>query len=369
MNYQDFIEKIQAQILDYLPEKFADALVDVDQVVKNNDTVLYGLIISTDESNVFPKVYLESYYDMYKNKEADFDDIMNMISDVYMVNYLEHKIDLSAITDFDSVKDKIMCKLINEETNQKYLEDKPYTKLEDLAVIYQIFVGNAGDSVTSITITDEIMERYGITIDELHEQAMQNMETLQPYCLKELSDMVVDMIAERIVEDQQGISYDEAREMAFAIMPEMPETTYVLTTDSKINGASAILNDAARQEIAEKLGDFYVLPSSIHEVMIVPKSTERDLEELELMVRSVNGTEVEPDEVLSDHVYEYDAKEHELFRSDHAEERAKLKAEHRGDGKERQSLKDRLAEKKEAVMKPYEGKEHQVADRKMDMVH
>ena len=136
-----------------------------------------------------------------------------------------------------------------------------------------------------------------------------------------------------------------------------------------INGAAAILNDTARQEIAEKLGDFYVLPSSIHEVMIVPKSTGRSLEELELMVRSVNSSEVEPDEVLSDHVYEYDAKEHELFRSDRAEERAKLKAEQRGEGKERHSLKDKLAEKKEAVMKPYEGKEHQVADRKMDMVH
>lgn len=369
MNYQDFIEKIQAQILDYLPEKYADAVVEVDQVVKNNDTVLYGLIISTDESNVFPKVYLESYYDMYKNKEADFDDIMNMISDVYLVNYLDYKIDVSAITDFDSVKDKIMCKLINEETNQKYLEDKPYTKLEDLAVIYQVFVGNAGDSMASITITDEIMKRYGITLDELHEQAMQNMDTLQPYSLKSLSDIVADMYAERIVEDQQGIDFDEAREMSVVMMPEMPVTMYVLTTDSMINGAAAILNDTARQEIAEKLGDFYVLPSSIHEVMIVPKSTGRSLEELELMVRSVNSSEVEPDEVLSDHVYEYDAKEHELFRSDRAEERAKLKAEQRGDGKERHSLKDKLAEKKEAVMKPYEGKEHQVADRKMDMVH
>ena len=77
---------------------------------------------------------------------------------------------------------------------------------------------------------------------------------------------------------------------------------------------------------------------------------------------------VEPEERLSDHVYEYDAKEHELFRSDRAEERAKQKEEKRDEKKERPSLKERLAEKKNDVMKMDADRKQPTADKKKEAV-
>lgn len=140
------------------------------------------------------------------------------------------------------------------------------------------------------------------------------------------------------------------------------------TTKVKVNGAAAILNDDIRQEIAEKVGDFYMLPSSIHETLIIPKDAGMEFKELEQMVQEVNQTQVAPGERLSDHVYEYDAKEHELFRSDRAEERAKQKEEKGDNRHERVSVKEKLAEKKDAVIKMNAGKEHSALEKKKEAV-
>lgn len=128
------------------------------------------------------------------------------------------------------------------------------------------------------------------------------------------------------------------------MMPDVPDTMFVLTNDTKVNGAAAILNDDTRQEIADKVGDFYVLPSSIHETLIIPKDAGMELRDLEQMVQEVNQTQVAPQERLSDHVYEYDAK------------------------KERPSLKERLAEKKNDVMKMDADRKQPTADKKKEAV-
>lgn len=288
-----------------------------------------------------------------------------------MFGALENKVaddmDVSAVTDFDNVKDKIVCKLINEEANRQFLEDKPYTKVEDLAVVYQILMDKNAEGTATITITDNLMDRYGITLEDLHEQALLNMDVLQPYSFKGMSETIIEMMAGDIARDND-MDISEAREMASQMIPDVPDTMFVLTNDTKVNGAAAILNDDTRQEIADKVGDFYVLPSSVHETLIIPKDAGMELRDLEQMVQEVNQTQVAPLERLSDHVYEYDAKEHELFRSDRAEERAKQKEEKRDEKKERPSLKERLAEKKNDVIKMDADRKQPTADKKKEAV-
>lgn len=109
------------------------------------------------------------------------DDVLGQIAATYQAHYIDHDMDVSAVTDFDNVKDKIVCKLINEEANRQFLEDKPYTKVEDLSVVYQILMDKNAEGTATITITDNLMDRYGITLEDLHEQALLNMDVLQPY--------------------------------------------------------------------------------------------------------------------------------------------------------------------------------------------
>ena len=132
MEYRDFVEQVKEQIQDFLPEKFADAAVEVNQIVKNNDCVLDGLMVRTEESNIAPTIYLNPYFEQIQDG-AELDDVLAQIASVYQSHYIDHDIDVSAVTDFDKIKEKIVCKLINEEANKQFLQDKPYSKLEDLA--------------------------------------------------------------------------------------------------------------------------------------------------------------------------------------------------------------------------------------------
>lgn len=365
MDYRDFVEQVKEQIRDYLPEKFRNAEISVHEVIKNNDCRLDGLSIRTEESNVTPTIYLNPYYAKLQDG-AEMEDILTAIADIYQEHYVDQKMDIDKIMDYDNVKDRIICKLINEEANRDYLKNKPYTKMEDLAVVYQILMNKRDYEQASITVTDNLLEAFGVSLEDIHEQAIRNMDILQPYSFRGISETVIDLMAQNIA-CEEGISIEDARDMAASMMPETKEMMYVLTNDTKVDGAAAILNDDIRQEIADKIGDFYVLPSSVHEVLIVPKDAGCDRKELEQMVKEVNNTEVAAHEVLSDHVYEYDAKEHELLRSDKVQERTNAR-EHREEKGERHSLKDRLAEKKDKVVKVDFGDEDPTAVKKKQAI-
>ena len=160
----------------------------------------------------------------------------------------------------DKIKEKIVCKLINEEANQQFIQDKPYFKLEDLAIVYQILMDKTGEGTATITITDNLMDGYGITLEELHDQALQNMDTLQPHSFKGMNETVAEMISVDIAREQ-NVGMDEAKEMAMQMIPDIPDTMYVPTNDTTVNGAAAILNDDIRQELAEKAAYKSLLPS------------------------------------------------------------------------------------------------------------
>ena len=364
MDYKDFVEQVKEHIKDFLPEKFADAEITVNQIVKNNDCILDGLIIKTEESNICPTVYLNSYFEQIKDG-AEPDSVLSMIAATYEEHYIDYDMDVSAAADYDRIKDKIVCKLINGEANEQFLQNKPYTQIEDLAVVYQILISQNEKGTATITISDDLLAKYGITQEELHEQAIANMESLQPFSFKSMNETVLEMFASELVQEH-GMDMEQAREMAEQMIPTAPDTMYVLTNDTKVNGASEIIRDDVRQEIADKIGDFFVLPSSIHETLIIPKSAGMDQKELEQMVREVNRTEVLPEERLSDHVYEYDAKEHELFRSDRAEERKEQKEKRQEDKQDRPSLKSRLAEKQNTVVQMDEGRKQHYSEKKME---
>lgn len=361
MDYKDFVEQVKEQIKDFLPEKFADAEVTVDRIVKNNDCILDGLMIRTEESNIFPTIYLNPYFEQVKDG-AEFGSVLSMIAAAYEEHYVDHDIDASAVTDYERIKDKIVCKLINGEANEHFLKDKPHTQIEDLAVVYQILMNQDEGGTAVITIPDYLLKIYGVTTEELHQQALANMEALQPFSFMSMNEIMLEVYAAGLAQEQ-GMDMEQAKEMAAQMIsdaPDIPDAMYVLTNNTKINGASEILSDDVRQEIADKIGDFFVLPSSIHEILIIPKNAGMDQKELEQMVQEVNRTQVLPEERLSDHVYEYDAKAHELFRSDRTAERQKEKMQ------ERPSLKDRLAEKQNAAAEMDKGRKQPSSEKKKE---
>ena len=192
MDFEEFKASVAEQIKDYLPEKYADATVDLQDVTKNNDTVLTGLLIRTEDSNIAPNIYLENFFAQYQDGE-DLGDILQHIADIRVNHEMEQGFDVSKITDFDQVKDHIICKLVNAEMNADYLADKPHTLVEDLAVVYAVDLGGGEGGRMSAPITNNLMEQYGVTTQELHDIALQNLSESQIE-FKTMRDVLVDMM-------------------------------------------------------------------------------------------------------------------------------------------------------------------------------
>ena len=315
-SYSEFMEYIKENVTDYLPERFEEAEISIQQVVKNNDVVLDGLSIRNPDSNISPNIYLNPLYEQYQ-KGRNLDELVSGIADTYIENMepIENRtfqVQIEDIKNYEVVKGEIFPRLVNLEKNTTRLQNVPYMQREDLAITYHVKVSGNRDSIGSLMITNELMEVYGVTKEKLHTQAMENMERLSPPVFLPLGEMIVDVMTEDFGRNE-GVSQEEAKEYVKDMIPTGGPNVYCLTNQYKMNGAVGIMSESIQQMVADRVGgDYYVLPSSIHEIIIVPKDQYDSIRELTDMVKQVNQTCVNSDEVLSDNVYEYQIREKTL---------------------------------------------------------
>lgn len=355
MNFEEFKQAVVDNVKDFLPGKYEDSEIGIKQVVKNNDTVLDAVTIQDPDSNVSPVIYLNNFYEDYE-KGKDLDQVIGDIADVYVENAVSQQMDSSVVTDFEKAKGNIIPRLVNAEENQELLSERPHKIMDDLAVTYHIELVNNGNASMSVAVTNAILDVYGITSEELHDTAIANLESQMPTSFQGMTEVVKEAALHDMIEVLDG-DIEEAKRVVDGMYPPQEDIMFVLSNEQKLNGAAVALNEKAMEMVSEKIGgDFFVLPSSIHELLIVPKAAGVELSELENMVQEVNATQVAPEEKLSDHVYEYDANEKELFRADRAEEHyQKVEQKHEKDKvseksektHERVSVKDKIPSMKE----------------------
>ena len=357
MTFDEFKQEVVEKIKDFLPVEYQNAEVSIQDVIKNNDTHLSGLTIRKEDTGISPTLYLNDYFEAMENGEHSMNGILTRIADTY-AQAAEHDIAKSAedivknITDYEETKDKIVPRVVNREANEERLKELPHKDVgDDLAVTYHVDLGNDGDGSMSVAISNQMMEKYGVSIDELHDQACANMEKLTPTQIKGMQDTLMEMMIPGYADMSEEEKNTQAYEMGFD--RQEPEAMYVISNSEKTFGAAALLDADAMDKIEQQIGEFYILPSSVHECILVPKTDEMDLATLENMVQEVNATQVAPNEVLSDHVYKYDSETKEIFRADKEAEHIKAKeagrdakAEKTEEKKERPSLKARLEDKK-----------------------
>lgn len=295
-SFEEFKNEVVGKIKEFLPESFASADVSLQVVRKNNDLQLTGLIIRSTESNICPTIYLEKFYEEYE-AGTDMREILEKIAEVRMEHEVAEPFNVSQITDFEQIKGKLVPRLINAKMNVELLKARPHKLVADLAVTYCVLLDQSFDGTSSVAVTNELMKMWNTSVEELHEIAVANLSELLPSTFKGMTEVMSEMM---------GMSTEEMEMMG---MPTDEEQMYVLSNSIKVNGASAVLDVKIMKEIAEKVGDFFILPSSIHELLVVPVKSGMDVESLESMVCEVNATQVQLEERLSDHVYTYSIEE------------------------------------------------------------
>lgn len=287
MKFDEFSNLIVKRVKEFLPEQFEKASVSLQVVTKANNIKLTGLTISSVQSNVAPTIYLESFYEKYEDGE-DVDAILSRIAEVRLEHEVENDFDASFVTDFGRCKHLIIPRLVSADMNVEMLDRRPHTLIDELAVFYCIHLECCKDGTASIAITNDILKMWDIEVEELHELAVNNLSSVLPSTFKGMNEIMMEMT---------GMEF-----------PEVDEKMYVLSNIQKVNGASALLDKNIMNIVIERVGtDFYILPSSLHEVLIVPTDAGMDVSDLEAMVQEVNVTQVSIEDKLSDHVFKYSA--------------------------------------------------------------
>ncbi|MDO5292766.1 MAG: DUF5688 family protein [bacterium] len=309
-NLQEFQEYVQMNLKSVLPEKYRDVTIDLNQIQKNNGKTLHAMNVYNAESTIAPTIYMEGYFQKYQ-ESARLDNLMVEIARVAVEN-MNPPIEFGTIAEdfkeFDCVKDKIIMVAVNTERNRSMLANMPHQNREDLSLIYKVIVRSDHDGIATIAIKNEHMNYWGVTEDEIHDVAMQNSKEKLPITIQSMNEIMKEMFS------GEGMPAD----MAEAMFEEMPmnQQMYVISNTSKINGAAAMFYEDALSGLAEQMGtDLFILPSSIHECIAVSTDMETP-ESLAEMVQEVNGSQVPEDELLSDHVYIYNAKERTISLAD-----------------------------------------------------
>ncbi len=283
MNYQEFIQAVIQEIEKLGIKKEA---LRKEVSLKNNGQKKIGLIFVREEAQICPVVYMESFYARYCSARETVDVLSREIYLLLQKNEekRENPIAFENFSDWDKIKNRIFGKLVNADRNGEFLNTSPHRKVLDLALVYYVKMGETDtDGMVTVMIHDQHMKLWNRNEEDLYQTAMKNMET---------EDMIFQNILEIL-----GTSLP---------VPDMDENQmYVLSTKNKIFGAVELLNRPAINQIAERLhSDLIILPSSIHELMILPQK-DLILSEVAKTVKEINGECVSAEEYLSDHVYEF----------------------------------------------------------------
>ena len=343
MDYETFKQEMTEDLKQRLYERgIEDVEMSFHNVEKANQHY-ESLTVRQEGSNVGVNFNIEKAFTEYEHT-GDYAGVLAESTHAIMQGLEDvPSVDTSELTNYEAMKEKLSIEVISAETNAELLTKVPHESMEDMAVVYRFVLESNDTGRASILVTNDMIDHMGVTHEQLKADALENAPEIRPAVIQGMSEVMREMMG------------PEAFEM-FGLPEEQEEMMYVATVPDKNSGAGVLAYQDFMDQAAEKIGgDFYILPSSIHEILLVPDNGDKAADDLRDMVREVNATQVSPEEKLTDNVYHYDSKEHIFELAEKFEARQQEKAEAQIDEKseERGSvLKDLKDKQKEGAAKP-----------------
>ena len=301
-----FAEGVKQQIRLYLPEEYQNVECKVTEQQKNNGMIKTGIIFQMSGQQLAPIVYMEPFYDEVR-KGKSMEQVMNDIADVCQQSLSAQEFpEILDFTDYDSIKEYLSVQIINTKANQRMLSMIAHREMEDLSVICRIEMPmREGEGTGSIKVTHELMSQWRVRPSEVYQKAVENAAKNSPPVLMSMNEVMAQIMGEP-VEPRNLLDLVDGTDVSH-------EGLYVLTNPMKLNGSSVIAYPNIQEQLESVLPQgFYLLPSSLHEMIIVPRDTEISPKEMGEMVRDINQKEVDLDEILSDRIYEFDKEKRQL---------------------------------------------------------
>ena len=297
MSYEAF----KKEILDRKEEYLTGSLKGSEVTIRSNEKLnssYEALMVRAPGSEVAAAINLTSLFEKYRTGTfADaFHELQESVRQIANGPMPELSQVPEALMDYEAVKDKLFIRCSNAAKNSGILEHCPNLSTDDLAMTVHVGLDweEGREPSLSVMVNDALVSRWGISNGTLFQDAVNNAAERLPVRFRTMAEVMSEMMGMPV--------------------PDSGPDLYVLGNSSGQYGASVIYYPQVLEQIHEKIGSFYMLPSSVHEWLCLPETAGPELAELEDMVRSINRTEVAPEEVLSDEVYHYNGSVMELAR-------------------------------------------------------
>lgn len=247
MEYREFMEQIKKDLPERLSGILEGAVVNTTQVDKLQGRSYEGLSIMPEGSMIGLTMDLQPYFQMFNDGMA-YENIVEQIADRASGTYADRPaVTAESIGSYEAVKDKLMIQLIGREGNEGMLRTIPHHSIEDMEIVYRLRVQDTEMGLSSALVTNSMLGHYGITAEQLRQDAFASAVSHTPFEIKTMAEVLNEL-------------------MGAEIIPQDELPMYVASNKERIHGAGVIAYPEFMEEAAKRLGgDFYVLPSSIHE--------------------------------------------------------------------------------------------------------
>lgn len=295
MTKKEFAEQTAQYIRFGLPEDENHYVVQVSDIIKQNDANYTGIIIGATGNPAAPTIYIEAYYEEYLSGRATPLSTAGDIIDMYeeMRREIERinrntgeNIDI--IMNYDTAKEYMRFRVVEIARNQEWLADKPYVPIGNgLAEVFYMEFSGQGENGGVFHVTDQLLHEWSCDLKQMEKDAVDNQCKENPAVFERLA---------KVISEMSGMPVD--------VLPD--PGLYRLTNREQYWGAGCLYYPGVQEQIAEMVrGDYYVIPSSVHEHLILPVADAEDALILPQMVKEINQEHVMPKDVLSDNVLFY----------------------------------------------------------------
>ncbi len=304
MDFKSFAELVKSEVI----QKVGNGCrVQLNDVKKNNGVILKGLTIRQWNCNISPTIYLNNYYTDYISGKSTLAHIIDCVLDTYNRNKIGQCVDMRFFLNYGDIKDHVIYKLINTERNKELLEDIPHIEFLDLSIVFQCLVSQEEFGLSSILIHNTHLKLWDVTTEELYQAAIDNTPRLLKYEITGMAEVLCNIMQEEAPDqfDSDGWMMNFSNDIPM----------YVLSNRHKIEGAACILYPHVLSNFADTINsNFYIIPSAVHEVLLLPTNQcEKNVEILN-MIREINDTQVSAEEVLSYSLYYFDRQTGKIVR-------------------------------------------------------
>ena len=252
MNFNEFINEVKDNIKLFLPKDYENAEVSTMECHKLNRAYT-GLMVRKEGELLTPTINLNQLYEAYKTQPSvTIETVCRKIADIVLEAPIQ--VDLKAILNYENVKDKLFIRVSSAEANKEVLEIVPHQLKEDLAITYHVAVGKDQDGLSSMLITNEMMKEYGVTQEQIHEDAMKSSPRVM---VPEVSS--IGVLIDEIYQKNILMLTPDEREMLLETLQESSEmpTFFVVTNTERVNGAGVIFYPEFMDNMGELLSRRY----------------------------------------------------------------------------------------------------------------